>query len=434
MAKTQMAMDAQFWDLNLATSLKLDGCARAVPGEPFPLDGSRASRLHRLKQLALLRYGFPFGLIPALSPVPSHKEIDSLALQCFPLRISMGDWWLGLVGQIRPKKLIYDFVSQLTSAREWDVSTFQNLAKLFDKSIYSSALFSEIPVTGSSALSEHDISLEAAWPELFIDSKGRYWNVPESVSLDLASLDLGSGFRYRFGIHKNSGNPQAVKTTVLDAPPPSLMPGFCAKAAFSYEKIREFWRQKETIDDIVNKTDEGTYRQFTYDERLKEPHATLSSIIGGTFGAWFQGNSDPESGARIRSPVFADLFGSLCYTFQHGKFRKSYGDLTRLDARLDVFSASALANTMLNILTNSSVTTHENPRLSIILQQQVAGPLVFRVDAKCGIQTPSNGLVKVEDFICCLNYSLRILGSGKVVAWYSPKRKEGMIELRLYEF
>lgn len=63
---------------------------------------------------------------------------------------------------------------------------------------------------------------------------------------------------------------------------------------------------------------------------------------------------------------------------------------------------------------------------------QVAGPIVFRVDSKFSLNSPAG--VQLEDFVCSLNYSLKLLKSGKVVAWYSPKRKEGMIELRLFEF
>ena len=83
----------------------------------------------------------------------------------------------------------------------------------------------------------HDITLEAAWPELFIDHKGQYWDVPESISLDLSSLVSEQGLRYRVGVHKNSGHPQAVNA-VNDEAPTSLMPGLCAKAAFSSAKRR----------------------------------------------------------------------------------------------------------------------------------------------------------------------------------------------------
>lgn len=66
---------------------------------------------------------------------------------------------------------------------------------------------------------------------------------------------------------------------------------------------------------------------------------------------------------------------------------------------------------------------------------QVLGPIVFRVDSKYLLDAASGkDGSHMEDVIYSLSYSLRLLRSGKVVAWYSPKRKEGMIELRLFEF
>ncbi|KAF9612084.1 hypothetical protein IFM89_038003 [Coptis chinensis] len=56
-------------------------------------------------------------------------------------------------------------------------------------------------------LPEHDITLEAAWLELFIDRNGKYWDVPESISLDVSYLIFDSGLRYRavtFGDKKRS--------------------------------------------------------------------------------------------------------------------------------------------------------------------------------------------------------------------------------------
>lgn len=125
----------------------------------------------------------------------------------------------------------------------------------------------------------HDLTLEAAWPELFIDHKGRYWDVPESISLDLSSLVSKSGLRYRLGIHKNSGHPQALNATDGEAPL-SLMPGLCAKAAFSYEKSREFWREKEKPEDVTVETDKGVFWRPSYDVRLREPYSAISGIIG----------------------------------------------------------------------------------------------------------------------------------------------------------
>lgn len=72
-----------------------------------------------------------------------------------------------------------------------------------------------------------------------------------------------------------------------------------------------------------------------------------------------------------------------------------------------------------------------------LVSMQVIGPIVFRVDSKFSLGSSSSSSKQgpqLEDLIYSLNYSLRLLGSGKVVAWFSPKRKEGMVELRLFEF
>lgn len=298
-------------------------------------------------------------------------------------------------------------------------------------------------------LPDHDITLEAAWPGLFLDHKGKYWDVPESISLDMSSLPSESGFQYRIGVHKNGGHPQPVNTLNGEVPC-ALMPGLCAKAAFSYEKRKDFWRQKDKVDDTAVKTDKGKVWHPSYDMRLREPHAAISGIIGGTSAAWFGGSEsspsteshvdrDTSIGIKKRSPLNADLFGSVCYTFQHGRFTKLYGDLTRVDARLDICSASAVAKRVFNILRRSSFSNADNPlsspKLSLILQQQIAGPIMVRVDSKFSLGSSSGKRgPHVEDLICSLSYSLRLLRSGKVVAWYSPKRKEGMVELRLFEF
>ena len=129
-------------------------------------------------------------------------------------------------------------------------------------------------------LPTHDITLEAAWPELFIDNRGRYWNVPESISLDCLSLVSESGLRYRFGIHKNGGLPSSVDSLNAAEAPLALLPGFCAKGAVSYEKSKDLWRQRETKEDLIVETPNGKFWRPSYDVRLKEPHSAISGIIG----------------------------------------------------------------------------------------------------------------------------------------------------------
>lgn len=144
-------------------------------------------------------------------------------------------------------------------------------------------MFVSLFFLNSLQLPEHDVTLEAAWPELFIDHKGRYWEVPESISLDCSSLVSENGLRYRFGLHKNGGHPRAVDN-VTDEPPLSLMQGICGKAAFSYEKSKDFWRVKATKKDVIIETDEARFYRPTYDIRLREPHAAVSGIIGNVTG------------------------------------------------------------------------------------------------------------------------------------------------------
>ncbi|KHG28237.1 hypothetical protein F383_11760 [Gossypium arboreum] len=445
MANLESAIDSAFWDQSISSPQTLDGSAKSVPGEPFPLDGARASKALRIQQLSFLRNGFPLGIIPSVSP-PSQKDLGSFSLQTLLLRPSTSNWWFGLIGQFRPKKLISAIKTELQSADELELPVFRDAAKHFlDKSLYSVALATQLSLSPSTSLlwstERQGEKKDAAWPELFMDHKGKYWEVPESISLDMSSLPSDSGLQYHFGIHKNSGHPQAFNA--LDGEAPSaLMPGLCAKAAFSYQKRKDIWRQKETKEDLIIKTDKGSYWRPSYDVRLREPHAAISGIIGGTCAAWFgKGSRNVESQSEDnipttnnkRSPLSADFFGSACYTFQHGQFRKLYGDLTRVDARLDLSSLSSFAKRIFQ--SSSANKSLSSPRLNLIFQQQVAGPIVFRVDSKLLLNSKAGKLgPHIEDVIYSLSYSLRLLRSGKVVAWYSPKRKEGMIELRLFEF
>lgn len=80
MKNLRAAMDAGFWDMNISAARNLDGVARSVPGEPLPMDISRAGRFNRIQQVGPLRSGFPLGLVPHWYPSP-HKELGDYALQ-----------------------------------------------------------------------------------------------------------------------------------------------------------------------------------------------------------------------------------------------------------------------------------------------------------------------------------------------------------------
>lgn len=92
MANLRTAIDAAFYDLNVSTSRTLDGMVRSIPGDPIPMDGSRASRVLRIQQLSLLGNGFPLGLVPSFSP-PSKKELGPLALQTVFFKAAISKWY-----------------------------------------------------------------------------------------------------------------------------------------------------------------------------------------------------------------------------------------------------------------------------------------------------------------------------------------------------
>ena len=61
--------------------------------------------------------------------------------------------WLGLIGQFRPKKLISSIKGEFTNADEFEWPAFKDVAKhVFDKSVYSLGLFSQLSLSSSSVL------------------------------------------------------------------------------------------------------------------------------------------------------------------------------------------------------------------------------------------------------------------------------------------
>ena len=85
-------------------------------------------------------------------------------------------------------------------------------------------------------LPHHNITLQASWPGLFVDKKGAYWDVPLSLSADLASVGSSSGLSYHLLLQQNSGEPKCFGGDETDDVPIALLPGLCAKAAISIKK------------------------------------------------------------------------------------------------------------------------------------------------------------------------------------------------------
>lgn len=64
---------------------------------------------------------------------------------------------------------------------------------------------------------------------------------------------------------------------------------------------------------------------------------------------------------------------------------------------------------------------------------QIAGPLSFRIDCGVTLDLKKDWYINVNDPVFAVEYALQVLGSAKSIAWYSPKQREFMIELRFFE-
>lgn len=94
MAKLKTSIDSSFWDFNVASPQLHEGWVKSVPGDPFPLDGSVASRVLRPRQLSVIGNGLPLPVIvPSLSPT-SPKDLGSFCLQSLLLKLANPRWYL----------------------------------------------------------------------------------------------------------------------------------------------------------------------------------------------------------------------------------------------------------------------------------------------------------------------------------------------------
>ncbi|WOL10222.1 protein TRIGALACTOSYLDIACYLGLYCEROL 4, chloroplastic [Canna indica] len=295
-------------------------------------------------------------------------------------------------------------------------------------------------------LPQHNLTLETAWPGLFVDKNGTYWDVPLSLAIDLASLSSDSGLSYHLCLQHSSGQPTHFGGDETTEVPPSLLPGLCAKADVSIKENLNIWRKKEAKLRMVQ----------PHDAFLSEPHISASGVIGavasvslGDCSARFcvEDGSKRFKAFRLFNhkhnlAAFADLFASVSYTAQHGNFQRLFLDLTRLNAGVDIPSGSAFFNGLAHLahdLINSRQPDLEAlnaicPELTVSLQQQIIEPISFRVDSRILFDPKDQDHVaRIDESIFAIDWALKVLGSAKATAWYSPKRREGMVELRFFE-
>nr|DAD38454.1 TPA_asm: hypothetical protein HUJ06_009095 [Nelumbo nucifera] len=230
---------------------------------------------------------------------------------------------------------------------------------------------------------QHNLTVEATSPGLFVDKVGTYWDVPLLITADLASVPSDSGFNDHFCIHYISGAAKQFNSDQTGPIPPSLLPGLYVKSAFSIKKNVDIWRRKSGKLKMVQ----------PFDIFLSDPHISASATVGTVATASFRDNSvrlkrEDELQGYGRFDVnfpgkkcafLADLFASVSCTAQHGNFQRLFLDLSQLHARLDFPSGSKFlsgAARLVQDLNNSQppdlAALHAIcPNVTLSLQQQV---------------------------------------------------------------
>lgn len=446
------------WELDVESPATMEGTARPVPGDPLPLGLSRGPRVTRTKQLDFFHRFMASPLVPAFSPYRSGLSLDHAHL--FHLA---ENWSFTILEQLHVKKLVEVVKEKLSNRQEGVPWTNDLKRQLHD--VMSLGVGTELLITPDTTLllelynikkgergkaiinhklPQQNLKLEASWPGLFVDKQGVYWDVPLSLSADFASVGSSSGLSYRLLVQQNSGEPKCFGGDETNDVPLALLPGLCVKAAFSIKKSIDVWRKKEDKLKMVQ----------PYDVFLSDPHVSFTRIVGavasGSLGDCSKRISvqDERSNAfrvfndRNKFAAFADLFASVTFTAQHGNFQRLFLDLTRVSARLDISSGSLFLRGASRLAQDFFFSRRPDletfcdvcPNTIVSLQQQIVGPFSFRVESLVAIDPRSQDrLVRVDDSVFAIDWALKVLGSAKATAWYSPKHQEAMVELRFFE-
>ncbi|KAI4364524.1 hypothetical protein MLD38_020602 [Melastoma candidum] len=435
MRKLRWTSDGNFWDLDCSTPATIEGSAVPVPGEPLPLGVSRGTRLSRPKQIDFLQRFMAAPFVPTCSGLLT----PGLSLQRVLTLPFWENWFVALLGQFNLQKFVSS-VRKNGLVKEPNASWLQGIGThLQDKSLYALNFCSEMLLTPDDTLLVsvedsldkrnprkkavfrhkfpcHDLLVEAAWPGLFIGRDGAYWEVPSSMSVDLASVASDSGPSYHLSMHRNAGLPKPFETEGSESSmvPASLLPGVAVKGAFAFKKNFNIWRSEGSMLKLV----------IPNDIFLLNPHISASGIIGAAITTLVGDNSEKSQIERchrdfqglhlnappIKSALLADTFASVLFSAQH--------------AQDFLYSQTPSLETIQSVC----------PSATVSLQQQIGGPFSFRVDSRIQVDLKDRPMpVHIDESVFAIEYALQVLGSAKAVAWYSPRNREFMVELRFFE-
>ncbi|WVZ88131.1 hypothetical protein U9M48_034681 [Paspalum notatum var. saurae] len=468
------------WEQDAETPVTMEGTARPVPGDPLPLGLSRGCRVTRPKQLDFFHRFMASPLVPTFAAAR-----DGLCVNHAHLLHLMNNWSFTILEKINVQKVLCVVKEKLENRQE-EASWTKDWKKHFHD-VVSLGIGTELLITPDTTLllelydikkgnrgkaifhhkaknldalklfgiqtpfyllqfPHQNLTFQASWPGLFVDKNGVYWDVPLSLSADLASVGSCSGLSYHLLLQQNSGDPKCFGGFENNNVPVALLPGLCAKAAVSIKKSIDAWRKKE--DKLKNVQ--------PYDAFLSDSHVSFTGIVGAVASGYFgdcsrrvsiqdgtrKSNAFRMFDERKKFGAFADLFASVTFTAQYGNFQRLFLDLTKASARFDVSSGSLFLSGASRLAQDFFFSRRPDietfcdvcPDVTVSLQQQIVGPFSFRVESSVAIDPRrQDHFVRVDDSIFAIDWALKVLGSAKATAWYSPKHQEAMVELRFFE-
>ncbi|GFZ09132.1 pigment defective 320 [Actinidia rufa] len=219
-------------------------------------------------------------------------------------------------------------------------------------------------VAWAALLLHHNLTVEAAWPELFVD---------------------------------HVGPPKQHESQLTSGVPMTLLLGLSIRNAFSFKKNVDIWGSKAPKLKMVQ----------SFDILLSNPHISASGLLGAVLTACLgdnlvrspvEDNSLPFEGLGLRasginSTILADIFASMSVSMQHGNFQRCYS----AGSTQDLYNSHQPRVEAIQAIC---------PIATLSLQQQIAGTFSFRVDSGVSLDLKNSGWhLSVDDPVFAIEYA-----------------------------
>jgi hypothetical protein len=357
----------------------------------------------------------------------------------------------------------------------------------------SAAASARAPVRGrlslvsQGLLPSHDVSLEAAWHERAAAGGGAYADVARAAALSVASRRRGP-LRYRLGVVTAQPGTPAAAAGGAPAPALGVLDGFGAlhaQAACAIGGNVSFYPRAPAAAPDGLRRWPAKKRRPEYSAMPQRARATLGAWVGALgraplarapAGTPAAPQPPQQQHAPLPPPLSRALaalrgdhyaFASLSAAVQLGSFSRPLLDYTALSLRCDVSHASGALAAEADAAARGAAAPPPlsggaargeggggvpplGVHVTLGAAQQLVGPVRLRADVRMSGEAAAAaaraawggksaaaacaGRDAALEAVYGVDVALpQVLGAARVVAWYSPQRGEGLVELRFLE-